>query len=120
MAKFFGNLHLVMLVGLLAAVATMVGFADSALINGNTIGRWLHLFFGLPPECCEYRDDCSNLVTIEWNGDNLPTSVNGDTFVYDADGNEVAEDDEALALLREMGFPFRGEEKPVQIGMPAA
>jgi len=29
-------------------------------------------------------------------------------------------DDEALALLREMGFPFRGEEKPVQIGTPAA
>jgi large subunit ribosomal protein L5 len=28
-------------------------------------------------------------------------------------------DDEAFALLREMGFPFRGE-KPVQIGMPAA
>ena len=28
-------------------------------------------------------------------------------------------DDEAIALLREMGFPFRGEEKPVQIGMPA-
>ena len=29
-------------------------------------------------------------------------------------------DDVAFALLREMGFPFRGEEKPVQIGMPAA
>jgi large subunit ribosomal protein L5 len=29
-------------------------------------------------------------------------------------------DDEAFALLREMGFPFRGEKKPVQIGMPAA
>ncbi len=29
-------------------------------------------------------------------------------------------DDEALALLRQMGFPFRGEEKPVAIGMPAA
>ena len=29
-------------------------------------------------------------------------------------------DDEAFALLREMGFPFRGEEKPVQVGMPAA
>lgn len=28
-------------------------------------------------------------------------------------------DDEAYALLREMGFPFRGET-PVQIGMPAA
>ncbi len=29
-------------------------------------------------------------------------------------------DDEAFALLREMGFPFRGDEMPVQIGMPAA
>ncbi|MBT8396462.1 MAG: 50S ribosomal protein L5 [Gemmatimonadetes bacterium] len=29
-------------------------------------------------------------------------------------------DDEAFALLREMGFPFRVEEKPVQIGMPVA
>ena len=28
-------------------------------------------------------------------------------------------DDEALALLRQMGFPFRGEEKPVQIGSAA-
>ncbi len=47
MAKFFGNLHLVMLVGLLAAVATMFGFADTAMINSNTIARWLHLFFGV-------------------------------------------------------------------------
>ena len=30
------------------------------------------------------------------------------------------EDAEAHALLRQMGFPFRGDEKPVQIGMPAA
>jgi len=36
------------------------------------IDNWLHLFFGLPPECCEYRGDCSNLVTIEWNGDVYP------------------------------------------------
>ncbi len=36
------------------------------------VDNWLHLFFGLPPECCEYRGDCSNLVTIEWNGDVYP------------------------------------------------
>ncbi len=36
------------------------------------IDNWLHIFFGLPPECCEYRPDCSNLVTIEWNGDVYP------------------------------------------------
>ena len=28
-------------------------------------------------------------------------------------------DDEAFALLRQMGFPFRGEEQPVQIGTAA-
>jgi large subunit ribosomal protein L5 len=28
-------------------------------------------------------------------------------------------DDEAFALLRQMGFPFRGEDKPVQIGTAA-
>lgn len=28
-------------------------------------------------------------------------------------------DDEAFALLRQMGFPFRGDEKPVQIGTAA-
>ncbi len=36
------------------------------------IDNYLHQFFGLPPECCEYREDCSNLVTIEWNGDVYP------------------------------------------------
>jgi large subunit ribosomal protein L5 len=29
-------------------------------------------------------------------------------------------DDEAFALLREMGFPFRGEEQPIIVGQPAA
>jgi len=36
------------------------------------IDNWLHQHFGLPPECCEYRGDCSNLVTVEWNGDVYP------------------------------------------------
>jgi uncharacterized protein len=26
----------------------------------------------LPPESCEYRSDCSNLLTVEWNGDIYP------------------------------------------------
>jgi uncharacterized protein len=38
----------------------------------RSIDNWLHLFFGLPPECCEYREDCSNLITLEWNGDVYP------------------------------------------------
>ena len=51
MAKFFGNLHLVLLVGLLLAVGVMVHFAsisDGALpINANSVLRWLHVFFGI-------------------------------------------------------------------------
>jgi uncharacterized protein len=36
------------------------------------IDNWLHLYFGLVPEYCEYRRDCSNLLTVEWNGDVYP------------------------------------------------
>ena len=36
------------------------------------IDNWLHVFFGLEPEMCEYRGDCSNLLTIEYNGDVYP------------------------------------------------
>ncbi len=46
MAKFFGNLNLVMLVGLIATFALMFGM-HGELVTGNTIGRWLHLFFGV-------------------------------------------------------------------------
>lgn len=47
MAKFFGNLHLVLVVGLVAAIATMVGFGASAPIDANSLLRWLHVFFGI-------------------------------------------------------------------------
>ena len=47
MAKLFGNLHLVLVVGLIAAIALMVAFAPSAPIDVNTVTRWLHLFFGV-------------------------------------------------------------------------
>ncbi len=47
MAKLFGNLHLVLIVGLVAAIAVMVGFGDSTPITVNSIFRWLHLFFGV-------------------------------------------------------------------------
>ena len=46
MAKFFGNLNLVMLVGLIATIALMFGMHGD-MVTGNTIGRWLHLFFGV-------------------------------------------------------------------------
>ena len=46
MAKFFGNLNAVMIVGLIAAFALMFGL-DGDMVTGNAIGRWLHLFFGV-------------------------------------------------------------------------
>lgn len=47
MAKLFGNLHLVLVVGLVAAIAVMFGYADSAVVDTNSIFRWLHVFFGI-------------------------------------------------------------------------
>ncbi|MBC2650604.1 urate hydroxylase PuuD [Novosphingobium aerophilum] len=47
MAKFFGNLHLVLVVGLIAAIAVMVGYGESAPITANGIFRWAHTFFGI-------------------------------------------------------------------------
>jgi uncharacterized membrane protein len=47
MAKFFGNLHLVLLVGLVLAVLVMVQFAGSTPVDANSVLRWLHTFFGI-------------------------------------------------------------------------
>jgi uncharacterized membrane protein len=47
MAKFFGNLNLVMIVGLIAAIAIIAGFGASAPVDVNSVTRWLHLFFGV-------------------------------------------------------------------------
>ena len=47
MAKFFGNLHLVLAVGLVAAIAVMMFFAPSAEVNVNSVMHWLHTFFGI-------------------------------------------------------------------------
>lgn len=46
MAKFFGNLHLVLVVGLLASVALMFGL-DADAVTANSVTRWLHTFFGI-------------------------------------------------------------------------
>jgi len=46
--------------------------ADDPSYYNRHIDNWLHLYFGLPPESCEYRPDCSNLMTVEWNGDVYP------------------------------------------------
>ena len=47
MAKFFGNLHLVLIVGLVLAIVVMVKFAGSAPVDANSVLRWLHVFFGV-------------------------------------------------------------------------
>jgi uncharacterized membrane protein len=44
MAKFFGNLHLVLAVGLALAIAVMVGVGGA---DANSVVRWLHTFFGI-------------------------------------------------------------------------
>jgi uncharacterized membrane protein len=47
LAKLFGNLHLVLAVGLVLAIAVMMAFAPSAPVDVNAVLRWLHLFFGV-------------------------------------------------------------------------
>ena len=47
MAKFFGNLHLVLIVGLVLALVVMLKFAGSAPVDANSVLRWLHVFFGV-------------------------------------------------------------------------
>src|ERR1043166_6363783 len=51
MAKFFGNLHLVLAVGLVLAVAVIMAFsgwtgADAKEMT-NDVFHWLHTFFGI-------------------------------------------------------------------------
>lgn len=51
MAKFFGNLHLVLLTGLVLGIYVMWRFANvdgsAALITPAAILSWLHVFFGI-------------------------------------------------------------------------
>ncbi|HQS95234.1 MAG: hypothetical protein B7X90_12920 [Novosphingobium sp. 17-62-19] len=47
MAKFFGNLHLVLVVGLIATIAVMFAYGDSAPVDANSVLRWMHVFFGI-------------------------------------------------------------------------
>ncbi|RYE37415.1 MAG: hypothetical protein EOP21_14085 [Hyphomicrobiales bacterium] len=46
MSKFFGNLHLVLVVGLVAAIALIAGVHPD-LWSWNYVFRWLHVFFGI-------------------------------------------------------------------------
>jgi len=47
MAKLFGNLHLVLVIGLVLAIVMMLSFQPDVPANVNTIFRWLHVFFGI-------------------------------------------------------------------------
>ena len=48
MAKFFGNLHLVLVIGLVLAIVLIMAFADYSTAGlANDVMRWLHLFFGI-------------------------------------------------------------------------
>jgi uncharacterized membrane protein len=48
MAKLFGNLHLVLVLGLVFAIVVMIAFAPGgAPIDLSSVSRWLHLFFGV-------------------------------------------------------------------------
>jgi uncharacterized membrane protein len=48
MAKFFGNLNLVLLVGVLIAIAVMTGFDGKGIpFDANSVFRWFHVFFGI-------------------------------------------------------------------------
>ena len=51
MDKFFGNLHAVLIAGLLLAIALMFGlngqYLSDGITAGNAILRWLHTFFGI-------------------------------------------------------------------------
>ena len=47
MAKFFGNLHLVLAIGVVLAIAMMMAFAPTAPVDVNSIFRWMHVFFGI-------------------------------------------------------------------------
>ena len=51
MAKFFGNLHLVLATGLVLAILLIYAFVDDTGTGGaevaNDVMRWLHVFFGI-------------------------------------------------------------------------
>ncbi|MEO5707170.1 MAG: urate hydroxylase PuuD [Alteraurantiacibacter sp.] len=47
MTKFFGNLHAVLVVGLIAAIAVMLHWGGFVEVGVNSVFRWLHVFFGI-------------------------------------------------------------------------
>lgn len=47
MAKFFGNLHLVLAAGFVLALIVMFGVPANSPVGVQSIFRWLHIFFGI-------------------------------------------------------------------------
>jgi uncharacterized membrane protein len=47
MAKLFGNLHLVLVIGLILAIVVMLGYQMDIPVTVNSVFRWLHVFFGI-------------------------------------------------------------------------
>ena len=48
MAKFFGNLHLVLLTGVVLSLGVMFQFADPSFgVEHTNVLSWLHVFFGI-------------------------------------------------------------------------
>ena len=47
MAKFFGNLHLVLAVGLAAAIGVMLCYGAVVPVDLHNVTHWLHAFFGI-------------------------------------------------------------------------
>lgn len=47
MGKFFGNLHAVLVAGLILTLAVMWGFRGDVVVDVNSVTRWLHVFFGI-------------------------------------------------------------------------
>ncbi len=47
MTKFFGNLHLVLAVGLALSLAVMFGVHGADQVTAQAVVRWLHTFFGI-------------------------------------------------------------------------
>ena len=47
MAKLFGNLNLIVVIGLVLAVLVMIGFNPDVALTVNSVFRWMHVFFGI-------------------------------------------------------------------------
>jgi uncharacterized membrane protein len=47
MAKLFGNLHLVLVIGLILTIVVMIGYQADIPLTVNSVFRWLHVFFGI-------------------------------------------------------------------------